>query len=61
MDPPIILVSDFSEDPPTTTKYINGANELDFQAVYCNVNQLCDHPGRGRYEASGEADGELST
>lgn len=42
-------------------KYVNGANELDSQTVYCNVNRLCDYPGRGRYETSGEADGEFST
>ncbi|KAF1966920.1 hypothetical protein BU23DRAFT_306979 [Bimuria novae-zelandiae CBS 107.79] len=52
MDPPIILVSDFEENPPITLRYVNGDNELDFETVYVNINRLCDHSGRGRLETS---------
>lgn len=50
---PVILVSDFEENPPVTTRYTLRNNELDFEKVYVKVNQLCDHTGRGRLEAVG--------
>ncbi|KAL1613060.1 hypothetical protein SLS60_001292 [Paraconiothyrium brasiliense] len=44
---PVILVSDFEEDPPITMKYVNGDNEIDFETVYRNIRTLSHHSGRG--------------
>ncbi|KAJ4286944.1 hypothetical protein N0V90_012824 [Kalmusia sp. IMI 367209] len=54
MEAPIILIVDWEEDPPLTTKYINGDNELDLGIVYANINRLRHHPGRGRIETGTE-------
>jgi hypothetical protein len=55
---PIILVSDFEENPPITVRYIKGENELDFETVYRNVKNLHCHPGRGRLITDNEGDPE---
>jgi hypothetical protein len=65
MDPPdtrpVILVSDFEENPPITVRYIKGDNELDFETVYRNVKNLHRHPGRGLLIIDNEGDPEQGT
>ncbi|KAF2643454.1 hypothetical protein P280DRAFT_547597 [Massarina eburnea CBS 473.64] len=48
MEPPTIRVEEWYEDPPITTKYIRGGNELDFYGIWGAVKKLRGHPGRGK-------------
>lgn len=41
---PVVLVEDWLQQPPTTTLYVCGDNELDFQAVYTKIKSLLTHP-----------------
>jgi hypothetical protein len=41
---PIIFVEDYTQEPVITTKYVCGANELDFQAIYTSISSLLTHP-----------------
>ncbi|KAJ4358528.1 uncharacterized protein N0V89_003112 [Didymosphaeria variabile] len=58
VDTPVILVSDFEEDPPITMKYVKGDNEIDFETVYRNIRTLSHHPGRGILSTDNESDPE---
>ncbi|KAH7405804.1 hypothetical protein DE146DRAFT_744107 [Phaeosphaeria sp. MPI-PUGE-AT-0046c] len=44
MAPPIILVTDLTQNPVITTNYHNGNNILDFQAIYKSIKSLKTHP-----------------
>lgn len=58
VDPPVILVSDYEQDPPVTMRYVNGDNELEFATVLRNVSALSGHPGRGMLSCEDETAAE---
>ncbi|KAL5113833.1 hypothetical protein ACEQ8H_008295 [Pleosporales sp. CAS-2024a] len=45
MDIPIILVHDHTQEPILTMRYVNGANDLDFESVYKSIKSLARHAG----------------
>jgi hypothetical protein len=47
---PIILVQDFSLNPPITTHYIHRDNEISLFDAEVTRNRLSEHPGRGRVQ-----------
>ncbi|KAF2796076.1 hypothetical protein K505DRAFT_373466 [Melanomma pulvis-pyrius CBS 109.77] len=47
MEPPVILIADWSEVPPITLIYIKGKHELHLESLYTAIKSLSTHPGRG--------------
>ena len=44
MNPPPILISDWTNTPPTATHYIHGSNTLDLRSTYTLIKSLLTYP-----------------